>query len=67
MYINAQGQNLDGNPGNVIPVPTAGEVAETCGGEPPNEIVPEPMTMSLVALGLVMMGGAGLVRRRRKV
>jgi hypothetical protein len=34
---------------------------------PPTEITPEPMTMSLMALGLVGIGGAGLIRRRRKV
>ena len=33
----------------------------------PNTPVPEPMSMVLVATGLVAMGGAGLLRRRRKV
>ena len=38
-----------------------------CETSPPTEITPEPMTMSLMALGLVGIGGAGLIRRRRKV
>lgn len=33
----------------------------------PNTPVPEPMSMVLVATGLVGLGGAGLLRRRRKV
>jgi len=33
---------------------------------PPTEITPEPMTMSLMALGLVGLGGAGFIRRRRR-
>ena len=34
---------------------------------PPTTPVPEPMSMALVATGLVGLGGAGLIRRRRKV
>jgi len=30
-------------------------------------VVPEPITMSLVAFGLVALGGAGLIRRRRSL
>jgi hypothetical protein len=32
-----------------------------------NTPIPEPMSMVLLATGLVAMGGAGLIRRRRKV
>lgn len=34
--------------------------------EPPNEVVPEPATMGLMAIGLFGLSGAGLVRRRRR-
>lgn len=32
----------------------------------PTEVVPEPMTMTLLATGLLGMGGASMARRRRK-
>lgn len=34
-------------------------------GSPPNEIVPEPATMSLLAMGLAGMAGAGMRRRKQ--
>lgn len=38
-----------------------------CVGTPdiPQEVIPEPMTMSLMAMGLVGLAGAGAIRRRR--
>lgn len=35
-------------------------------GSPPEEIVPEPATMSLLAMGLAGMAGAGIRRRNKK-
>ena len=34
---------------------------------PPTEITPEPMTLTLMATGLVGLAGAGFIKRRRKV
>jgi MYXO-CTERM domain-containing protein len=36
-------------------------------GSPPTEITPEPMTLTLMATGLVGLAGVGAIRRRRKV
>lgn len=38
--------------------------SELCG--PPTTVVPEPITMTLMATGLAGMGGVGAIRRRKK-
>ena len=43
--------------------PSGGAYLEGCG--PPTTVIPEPITMALLATGLAGMGGVGLVRRRR--
>ena len=51
---------IDAN--NTASGPSGGAYLEGCG---PTTVVPEPITMALLATGLAGMGGVGLVRRRR--
>ncbi len=66
-YSGSTAQNRDAD-GNVIPTPTGFE--ENCGasdtGSPPTEITPEPLSLTLMATGLVGLAGAGFIKRRRK-
>ena len=51
------------DPNNDVTGPTGGVYAEGCG---PTTVVPEPITMTLLATGLAGMGGVSMVRRRKK-
>jgi hypothetical protein len=64
-YFVVRGRNVNNPPGPVVecwtgPIPNAAQTPANC-----FEVVPEPMTMTLLATGLVGVGGLGLMRRRR--